>query len=345
MRIQTEKLTNEQLQRIISDYAKPLRDEVAVRPARGEDCAALWFRDNLCVMTMNPVTTARHDIGRLAVHAGCNSVAACGAEPIAMGLSLLVPMHYEEHRLRAIMQQVQKTAEYMHVEILGGRTEVTDAVTRPVLSSTILAACMQDKLVKASEAQVGDDLLVTKTAGLEGAIILTHDFQDYVMHTLGEEDCAEILGLTDQLSAVAEGLTAARAGATAMLEAKEGGVLAAVYALCQESRCGVQVEEREIPVLEQTQKLCQALMIDPLRLASAGCLLITTPDGKTMMRELRKYGIPAAVIGKIHPYAYGMQVACRDGQTRPLGHACGDELTKVSRATLPPFEPITPNML
>ena len=76
MRIQTEKLTNEQLQRIISDYAKPLRDEVAVRPARGEDCAALWFRDNLCVMTMNPVTTARHDIGRLAVQAGCNSVAA-----------------------------------------------------------------------------------------------------------------------------------------------------------------------------------------------------------------------------------------------------------------------------
>ena len=29
-----------------------------------------------------------------------------------------------------------------------------------------------------------------------------------------------------------------------MLEAKEGGVLAAVYALCQESRCGVQVEEK-----------------------------------------------------------------------------------------------------
>ena len=339
------KLTNEQLQRLVSDYSKPLRDEVVARPSNGGDCAALRFRDDLCVFTMNPITTARHDIGRLAVHAGCTSVAACGAEPIALGVSLLVPSLCEEKQVQTIMHQVQKTADYMHVEILGGRAEATDAVTRPVLTTTILAACMQDKLVNAANAKAGDDLLVTKTVGLEGAIILTHDFEEYVTHTLGQEDCAEILGLTDQLSAVAEGLTAARTGATAMLEVKEGGVLAAVYAFCRESRCGVQIEEKEIPVLEQTKKLCQALMIDPMRLASAGCLLITTPDGKTMIRELRKYGIPAAVIGKMRPYEDGMQVVCKDGQIRPLGKDCSDELQKVSRATLPPFEPITPNML
>ena len=64
-----------------------------------------------------------------------------------------------------------------------------------------------------------------------------------------------------------------------------------------------------------------------------------------MIRELRKFGIPAAIIGQIRPYEEGMYVACKDGQTRPLGHDCGDELSKVSRTTLPPFEPITPSML
>ena len=151
------KLTNEELQNSILSKIRPLREEVVLRPEIGEDCGAIDFGGKLCVVSTDPVTAAQANMGRIAIHICCNDAASSGAEPIAMLLSLLIPPTCTKETIEEIMNQAQETAESLNVEIIGGHTEITDAVTRPVLTGTVLASCAADELVRSSGGQAGDE--------------------------------------------------------------------------------------------------------------------------------------------------------------------------------------------
>jgi hydrogenase maturation factor len=325
------KLTNEQLQQSVLSILRPMRGEVVLRAGIGEDCAALDFGSRLCVVSTDPVTAAQKDLGRLAVHVSCNDAASSGAEPIAMLLTLMAPPKTNIGDIEFIMRQALETAQQMNVEIIGGHTEITDAVTRPILSGTVLAACPREDLVRTSGGKPGDALVMTKTAGLEGTYIIATDFADKALPILGKKDHAACLALESQISVVPEGLLAAKLGAHAMHDVTEGGILGAVHELVTASGTGVLVTEEEIAVLPQTKKLCAALRIDALRLISSGCMLIACPDGEAMKQALTGAGIHACVIGSLCEREEGLFIQCRDGQMRPLGEPRADELFKLSR--------------
>lgn len=323
------KLTSEQLQNAVLSHLRHTRNEVVLRPGIGEDCAALNFGNQLCVTSCDPITAAQKDLGRLAVQINCNDAASSGAEPVAMLLTLLVPACTELCQIEAIMHQAQQTAQQLRVEIIGGHTEVTDAVTRPVICATVLAACKHGRLVQTSGAKPGDALILTKTAGLEGTYILAQDFAKRARQILGEADYQACLNLSEQLSVIPEGMIAAKQGATAMHDVTEGGVLGAVHELCTASGCGVTIEEEKIPLLPQTRTLCAQWMLDPLRLISSGCMLIAAPNGWQIVNALTQKGIEATIIGHTCVKGQGMSILCADGQVRPLAPPRTDELYKM----------------
>lgn len=326
------KLTNEQLKQSVLSMLRPMRDEVVLRPGIGEDCAALDFGQRLCVVSTDPVTAAQKELGRLAVHVSCNDAASSGAEPIAMLLTLLAPPKSSVGDIEFIMRQAIETARSMRVEIIGGHTEITDAVTRPLLCGTVLAACAPHALVKTSGAKIGDALLMTKSAGIEGTYIIASDHPEKAMAVLGAKDYAACLALKDEISVVPEGLLAANNGAHAMHDVTEGGVLGAVHELCTASSLGVLVNEEDIAVLGQTKALCAAFRLDPLRLISSGCMLIACADGERMRGALMGAGIPAAIIGRLTDEGEGLRIRCRDGQLRPLGEPRADEFYKLTQS-------------
>ncbi len=324
------KLTNEQLQQSVLSILKPMRSEVFLRAGIGEDCAALSFGDNLCVVSTDPVTAAQKDLGRLAVHISCNDAASSGAEPIAMLLVLMAPPKCLLSDIESIMRAAFETAHELNVEIIGGHTEITDAVTRPILCGTVLAKCPSNELIRTAGGKIGDELILTKTAGIEGTFIIASDFPTRSMEILGGRDHAICLELNKQISVVPEGLLAARNGAHAMHDVTEGGVLGAAYELCEASGCGLLLEENDIKVLPQTKKLCAALRLDPLRLISSGCMLIACPDGKGMQQVLSRHGIESSIIGLLTHRSEGLRIMCHDGQIRPMGEPRADEIYKLT---------------
>ena len=324
------KLTNEQLQQSVLSMLRPLRGEVVLRPGVGEDCAALDLGNNLCVVSTDPITASKKDLGRLVVHVCCNDAASSGGEPIALLLTLLVPPTSTIHDIENIMLQAYETAKQMRVEIIGGHTEITDGVTRPLVSGMVLASCPRGGLVRSSGGQVGDALVMTKTAGLEGSYIIASDYPQRALDVFGKQGLEACLALKDSISVLPEGLAAARNGAHAMHDVTEGGVLGAVHEMCTASGCGVLIEEMDIPILPETKELCTALRLDPLRLISSGCMLIACADGDGMQAVLKGIGVPSARIGRLAYKADGMRIRCRDGQTRPLGLPREDELYKLT---------------
>jgi len=293
------KLTNEQLKSIILSSIAPLRPDVVLRPGIGVDCGAIKAGGRICVFSTDPITAASHDAGRLAVHVSLNDVAAAGAEPVGLLLTIMAPPGEDPHKLGELVRQAQEEAAALNVEILGGHTEFTDAVTRTVLCTTAIGLAPEDgRVFSSAGARPGDEMVLTKWAGMEGTAIIASDLPEFVHKHLTHEEIAFAQSLMRQISVVPEGRLAAKLSVTAMHDVTEGGVLGAAWEMAEASGCGVEVDTSLIPVQDVTRKICAAGGLNPYRLISSGCMLMAAVSGKQVAKALMANGIQAAVIGK-----------------------------------------------
>ncbi len=291
------KLDNDTLERLILDRFHHTRSESFGAPRIGMDCAMLDFDGDLIVTSCDPITSAdaRH-IGALSVHVNCNDAAAGGAEPVALLVTLLLPPDAAEETVAMIAADLEDAAERANVDIIGGHTEVTDAVTHVVTCTTVLARTPKAKMLCGAKA--GDAIVMTKWAGLEGTMLIACD-HTHRLQSVADTMIAKAQTLNQYLSVVPESRIAMRHGAHAMHDVTEGGVLGAVWELAAQSHLGAVVDRNAIPVLPETKAITEAVGIDPYRLMASGSMLIACENGEEMTAALREAGIPAAVIGRI----------------------------------------------
>lgn len=320
------KLPNSLLEKIIIDpivQNSAERSEVLLKPSIGEDCAALDMGENICLISTDPITGAVEDIGRLAVLINTNDIASGGGEPVGITVTALLPPYVTESEISKIITDLYTEAKKADIVILGGHTEITDAVTKPVLSCTVIGKTK--KLIPSGGARTGDSLIMTKYAGLEGTAIFAKD----KAHRLKNVDSCIIeraRALGEQLSVIKEGRIAAELGANAMHDITEGGVLGACWEIAESAGLGVEVYCDSIPILEETKIICAELGADPLRLISSGAMLIACSDPDSMTKALSAEGINSAVIGQITPSERSI---IADGVRLPLKEPDTDELYRV----------------
>jgi hydrogenase maturation factor len=208
-----------------------------------------------------------------------------------------------------------------NVEIIGGHTEVTASVSRMVTCATVIARAGDNGLIMPGGMRDGDDIVLTKWAGLEGTAVIAADYADRL--GLGEAELAQARGFIGLISVVKEGLYAASRGAHAMHDVTEGGVLGAAWEMAQASGCGVEINPARIPVHPLTVKICALVGLDPFRLLSSGAMLIACPDGEGLVLGLKETGVNAAVIGK----ACGKGARLIGGE--PIAEPSAEELYKL----------------
>lgn len=278
---------------------KVQREDVVLRPKTGEDCSVIDLNGELCVLSTDPITGAAKDIGYLAVQINCNDVFSAGAEPIGILLTVLLPEGSGNTELEEIMEGALKAAQELGIEILGGHTEVTDAVCKPIVSAAIIGKSQNRKVIMTGGAKVGQDVVMTKWAGLEGTAIIAKEYEAVLTRRLPYGVVQAAQDMKAFLSVGKEARIAGEHGATAMHDATEGGILGAVWELAECSGTGVEVWEDKIPIKEETKFICKEAGIDPLGLISSGTMIIATNRGKELVDKLCESGIPAAIIGKI----------------------------------------------
>ncbi|HHY91046.1 MAG TPA: AIR synthase, partial [Clostridiales bacterium] len=295
------KLDSGLLREIVFKNITYRRDEVLIRPEIGEDCAVVDFGEYACVLSTDPITGAVNEVGRLAVNIACNDIASSGVEPLGLMFTVLAPEGTTEEDIHEIMRQAGEAAAALHVEIIGGHTEITNAVNKIVISTTAIGRKQKNGIISSSGAAVGDSVVLTKTAGLEGTAILAHDWEDRLKKHLGSEVVENAKRMMAQISVVPEGIIAGEIGATSMHDVTEGGLLGAVWEICEASGVGVRIESEKIKIAPETRQICAFFNIDPLKLISSGCMLMTIPKEKeqALLDRMKKEGIEAGVIGEI----------------------------------------------
>ncbi len=293
------KFSSEKLNEIIISKINHKRKEVVLSANVGEDCAAIDLKDKLCVVSTDPITGAVGNVGRLSVHVSVNDVASSGAEPVGILVTLLAPPSASFADVEKVIDEISDTCDAMNLDIVGGHTEVTDAVNRIVVSTTVLGQCRADKLVISSGAKAGDAIIVTKDVAMEGTAIIAQDYASRLEGVLSHAQLEKAKSLIANLSVLTEGLVAAEFGATAMHDITEGGVYGALHEICEAAGVGAAVQVDAIPILDETRVVCAHLGLNPYRLISSGSMLITLPKPEPLIKALKAKGVKATKIGEI----------------------------------------------
>lgn len=292
------KVPNDILKDIVFGKLVNNRSEILVRPGIGEDCCVVDFGEYSCVMSSDPITGTANEVGRLAVLVTCNDIAACGVEPIGLIVTILAPPGTTQSELEMIMNQLIKTSSSINVDIIGGHTEVTKAVTRFVIICTAVGKAPGNKVVATGGAKPGDQLVLTKSAGIEGTAIIAFEKEKELKELFGVEMINEAKSFMGSISVVKDGILSAKYGASAMHDVTEGGVLGAVWEMCEAANTGVEIYAGKIPIAVSTMRICEYYGIDPLKLISSGSMLVAAADGEYIVKKLSEENITAAIIGR-----------------------------------------------
>ncbi len=293
------KLNWDDLKYIIDKNKSVKRDEVRVRNGIGEDCAVIEYGDFECVVSTDPVTGADENIGKIAVHINCNDIASCGVEPIGILITILAPPTSSLEDIKKIMNEIDEETKKLNVEILGGHTEITEAVNKIVVSCTAIGKGKKNSAISTSGAKVGDSIIITKKLCLEGTSILVNDFYEKCKKVLTEEEINIAKSYVESISVVKEGKIAGDHRANSMHDITEGGALGALWEMAKASNVGFEIYKEKMPISNITKKLCDEFGIDPLKFISSGSMVITTENGEELVKKMAESGIEATIIGCI----------------------------------------------
>ena len=288
------------------------REEVLVGPSVGQDCAVLEAREGeVLVLSSDPITGTTKDIGSHSVYITANDLAASGAEPVGIMLTILLTPDTEEAELKD----------------MGGHTEITDVVRQPLISLTGVGKMKKEELLVTSGVKPGEDLVVTKWIGLEGTSIAAKEREAVLLERFAPAFVETAKQFDQYLSVLPEAKIAKAWGASAMHDITEGGVFGALWEMGSGSGVGLDIDLKSIPIRQETVEVCEALGLNPYILMSSGSMLISAKDGHGLVRELSKAGIHAAVVGKA---TQGNDRILRNGEdTRYLDKPQSDELYKI----------------
>jgi len=330
-RFKVGKVPPSTLLRAVYPYLGRKSRSLLIGPGIGRDAAAIRYVKKVLVFSTDPITGTATHIGRHSVHINANDIATAGARPIWYLCTILLPPDADEISLRQIMADVDDAAKSLGITVVGGHTEVTPGLTRPIIAGFMVGETTRQRLLSSEGGREGDKVLLTKTAGLEGTAILVSDYGNE-LKDLEPKTLDRARKFSEQISVVKEALTAARIrGVHAMHDPTEGGVLNGLWELAEASNLGIEVDADNIPVAPETGRVCRVLGLDPLRLMSSGSLLVAVDHAKaeTVGRALERVPVRVSEVGRLTSTSNGRYVA-RGPRRLKLEAVPTDELYKLA---------------
>lgn len=322
------KVSETVLKRSILKQIQHRRKEVLVGPGVGEDCSVLELdKDEVFVISTDPITGTRENIGTFAVHITANDISSNGAEIVGIMLSVLLPEGTKEEELKEIIKEVEVVCSKLNIEVMGGHTEITAAVNQPVITVTGIGKMPKKAMIKTAGATAGQEIVMTKWAGLEGTAILAKEKEKELLVKYNEDFINGAKQFIEYISVVEEAKIARELGVTSMHDVTEGGLFGALWELAEASKVGLEVDIKKINLKQETVEICEFYNLNPYQLISSGVMLMVTDKANALVNELKKNGIAASVIGRITEGKD--RIIINEDEKRYLEPPKSDELYKV----------------
>jgi hydrogenase maturation factor len=307
---------------------------VLVGPQVGEDAAAVDIGDRYLLLASDPITFTPERIGWYAVQVNANDIAAMGGRPLYFLSTVLLPEQYATPQsAERIFADVAEACRELGCVPVGGHTEITYGIDRPILAGTMVGEVERDRLITSSGARPGDMLILSQGIAVEATAILAREKADEVASALGtdfQERAARFLEDPGLSIVPASRAACAAGGIHALHDPTEGGIANALWELAEASEVGLVVVETEIPRYWESVQLAELFGINLLGVIASGALLVAAEEKETpeVLASLSQAGIESTVIGRVVEQGQGVKLR-RGEQTIDLPRFEADELTRV----------------
>jgi hydrogenase expression/formation protein HypE len=327
------KLPLDLLSELLADA--PVSDpRVLLGPGIGLDCAIVDLGATLLVFKSDPITFATEDIGWYLVQVNANDIATTGAIPRWLMVTVLLPEGLTTmESARAIARHIFDACRPLGISVIGGHTEITFGIDRPILSGTIIGEVERDKLVLPNGARPGDKLLLTKGIPIEATAILAREFSDQLSVVLSPAEIQEAQNYLYQpgISILRDAQLARVAGnVTAMHDPTEGGLATALWELAEASHCSLVLEPSSVFIPQISARICSFFHLNPYAAIASGALLMAIDPLSTqkIIAALQEEGISCAEIGWVEegPVRVWQQI---EAERQPLPRPERDEIARL----------------
>lgn len=293
------KISENVLKRSVLKKIKTHRDEVVSGAGIGKDCAILALSEGEEIaLSVTPVTAPVTELSGYAIPMALNNVAAAGAEPVGVMLSILLPEETEEAELQQLMEQAEEVCRACHVEIAGGHTEVTAAVDKPIVTVTGIGKKEAARAGYPQGIKANQDIVVSKWIGLEGTARLAKEHKEELCARYPVRMIEEAAAYDKYLSIIPEAATAMKSGVCGMHDVSRGGIFGALWEMASGAGVGLEIDLKKLPMKQETVEICEFFELNPYELLSGGCLIMVTEDGNGLVTALAREEIPAVIVGK-----------------------------------------------
>lgn len=307
-------------------------------PSVGEDAAVIEFapgQAELLVAKSDPITFATDEIGYYAVNVCANDLAVTGATPRFYLATILLPAGQADRAMaERIFDQIDVACRQLGIVVAGGHSEITTAVTQPVVAGTMLGAVQRRGVVRSSGAQPGEVVLLAGGVPVEGTSIIAREKRLELLArgwSPTQLDQAANYLHDPGISVLAPAQLAAQHGlVTAMHDPTEGGVATGLLELSIAAEVGLAIDLDAIPVSALSARLCAEFELHPLGTIASGALLATAPahQAPILQRLWAEHGWESMEIGQVCSKAEGL-IAFQNGRLVPFPRFAVDEITKL----------------
>lgn len=328
------KLPSELLGRLLDRYR--LEDERVILGAKiGEDAAVLDMGDRYLVAKTDPITFATDQIGWYAVHVNANDLVTTGARPLWFLATVLLPEgESDEALVEEILRQMHASCKQLGISLVGGHTEITYGLDRPVVVGHMLGEVEKERLVTTGGARVEDAIVLTKGIAIEGTAIIAREREEVLKKRGYDGDLiARAQGYLQDpgISVFREArLASGDCAVHAMHDPTEGGLATGLHEVATAAGVGMIIEEEKIQILPESSLLCAEFGLDPLGTIASGALLLTlaAEEAERLVGLLISEGILGTVIGYVRPRDEGIKIRS-GGVVRDLPRFASDEIARL----------------
>lgn len=306
------KVSTNVLKRSVLRQIHTRREEVVNGAGIGVDCAVFSFPGDTVTCVQEAALTVSESLlpeqkkyfaeqrtMTQLIRKCVNNLAAKGAEPVAVLITLLLPDGLEESNLKELMSEAEKACGSLHIQIAGGQTRITGTVAVPYGVVTGIGKMPAEVCQDLKPAAPGQDVVISKWIGLEGTAFLAKQYRKKLLERYPAWLVEEAAGFDRFLSVIPEAATAVKSGVCAMHDVSEGGIFGALWELAESAGVGLTIDMKKLPLRQETVEVCECCNINPYELLSGGCLLMTSEDGSGLVSALKAEGIPAVMVGKV----------------------------------------------
>jgi hydrogenase maturation factor len=284
--------------------APPPPAELLLPPAVGEDAGVIDIAGGALIAATDPITLTGYDVGAHSVIVNANDVAVMGARPRWFLAAVLLPIGTTVDDVQVLFAGLYAALKRIDAVLVGGHTEITHAVTQPVVIGQMLGLREDRGFIRTAGVKAGDLVLQVGVAPIEGTAVLAREATPRLSAVASATLARARAALRDPgISVVEPALRATALGATALHDPTEGGLSAGLYELAEASGVALELNAEATLWFEPGMAICEALDANPWGVLASGTLLAAFPPAiaANALDTLRSEGYAAATIAQATP--------------------------------------------